>query len=325
MAMYALDLLDMALRLAAQDIAYEDVATKFLEHFLTIAGAANNAGLWDERDAYFYDVLHRADGVDVPMKVKSLVGLVPVTAALAYDHMVMEHLPDFHARAEWFLTNNPEFQSSFHRRDIEGKRRRLLALVPPERVIRLLDNVFEETGLLSSYGIRAISAWHREHPFSVQVGGVTASVDYEPAESTTALFGGNSNWRGPIWMPLNALLIEALRDYDDLAPGELTIEYPAGSGRRIDLSAAADDISHRLISIFLPGPDGRRPVHGGYDLLATDPRWKDNIPFHEYFHGDTGAGLGAEHQTGWTALVAHLILTTPPPRPTAATEGGLLP
>ena len=325
MAMYALDLLDMALRLASQDTAYEDVATKFLEHFLTIAGAANNAGLWDEQDAYFYDVLHRSDGTDVPIRVKSLVGLVPVTAALSYDHLVMDNLPDFHGRAEWFLTNNPEFLSSFHRRDIDGKRHRLLALVPPDRVIRLLDNVFEETGLLSRYGIRAISAWHREHPFTVRVGGTTASVDYEPGESTTALFGGNSNWRGPIWMPLNALLVEALRDYDDLAPGELTIEYPAGSGRRLDLSAVADDVSRRLVSIFIPGPDGRRPVHGGYDLLATDPRWKDNIPFHEYFHGDTGAGLGAEHQTGWTALVAHLILTTPPPRPTAATQGNLLP
>jgi hypothetical protein len=197
-------------------------------------------------------------------------------------------------------------------RDIAGVRHRLLALVPPDRLIRLLDNVFEEKGLLSEYGIRAISAWHREHPFSVQVGGVTASVDYEPAESTTNLFGGNSNWRGPIWMPLNVLLVEALRKYDDLAPGELTVEYPSGSGSRRSLTAAADDISRRLTSIFLPGKDGRRPVHGWYDLLATDPRWKDNIPFHEYFHGDTGMGLGAEHQTGWTALVAHLILTTPP-------------
>jgi len=244
--------------------------------------------------------------------VKSLVGLVPVSAALAYDDLNLDQLPDFVARANWFLSNHPEYMNLFHMRDIAGKRHRLLALVPPERLIRLLDSVFEEKGLLSDYGIRAISAWHREHPFSVQVGGITASVDYEPAESTTNLFGGNSNWRGPIWMPLNVLLIEALRDYDDLAPGEVTVEYPAGSGNRRTLTSAADDISRRLLSIFLPGPDGRRPVHGWYDLLATDPRWKDNIPFHEYFHGDTGMGLGAEHQTGWTALVAHLIITTPP-------------
>jgi hypothetical protein len=312
MAAYAENLLDMALRLAVHDRSYEDMATKFFEHFLAIAGAANDAGLWDEQDAYFYDVLHCSDGTDIPIKVKSLVGLIPIGAALAYGGLSLIPLPDFRERAEWFLTNNPGYRNLFHMRDIAGVRHRLLALVPPDRLIRLLDNVFEEKGLLSEYGIRAISAWHREHPFSVQVGGVTASVDYEPAESTTNLFGGNSNWRGPIWMPLNVLLVEALRKYDDLAPGELTVEYPSGSGSRRSLTAAADDISRRLTSIFLPGKDGRRPVHGWYDLLATDPRWKDNIPFHEYFHGDTGMGLGAEHQTGWTALVAHLILTTPP-------------
>jgi hypothetical protein len=186
-------------------------------------------------------------------------------------------------------------------------------MVSPTRLIRVLNNVFDESGLLSNYGIRAISAWHRDHPFSVEVGGTIASVDYEPAESTTALFGGNSNWRGPIWMPLNALLVEALRSYDELSPGQVTVEYPVGSGKRLSLGQAADDISDRLVSIFLPGANGRRPVHGRYDLLATDPRWKDNIPFHEYFHGDTGAGLGAEHQTGWTALVAHLLLTGPAP------------
>jgi hypothetical protein len=311
MAAYAQSMLVIALRLAIHDRAYEDVATKFFEHFLAIAGAANTAGLWDEEDSYFYDILHLADGTDVPIKVKSLVGLVPVSAAVSYDHFDVTKLPDFRARAEWFLRNNPEYLPLFHVRDIAGERHRLLAMVPPQRLIRLLDKVFEEKGLLSAYGIRAISAWHREHPFSVQVGGATASVDYEPAESTTNLFGGNSNWRGPIWMPLNVLLIEALRNYDRLAPGEVTVEYPSGSGERRTLSAAADDIARRLVSIFLPGPDGRRPVHGWYDTLATDPRWKDNIPFHEYFHGDTGMGLGAEHQTGWTALVAHLILTTP--------------
>ena len=236
----------------------------------------------------------------MPIKVKSLVGLVPISAALAYDGMSMSTCcRTFVARAELVPGRTiPEYRELFHTRDIAGDRHRLLALVPPERLVRLLDNVFEEDGLLSQYGIRAISAWHREHPFSVEVGGVAASVDYEPAESTTNLFGGNSNWRGPIWMPLNVLLVEALRDYDELAPGEVTVEYPAGSGNRRTLAAAADDISRRLMSIFLPGPDGRRPVHGWYDLLATDPRWKDNIPFHEYFHGDTGMGLGAEHQTG---------------------------
>jgi hypothetical protein len=314
MAMYALDLLDIALRLAGHDRSYQDVATKFFEHFLTIAGAANEGSMWDDRDAFYYDVLHLTDGVDVPIKVRSLVGLVPLRAALTYDHAVSDaNLTNFVSRANWYIANHPEYLKLFHRSDVSGQHRRMLALVPPDRLIRMLATVFDEEGLLADFGIRSISAWHREHPFSVDIGNTIASVDYEPAESTTNLFGGNSNWRGPIWMPLNALLIEALRDYDRLTPGDLTVEYPTGSGVHVTLSAAADDISRRLVSIFLPGADGRRPVHGWYDLLATDPRWKDNLPFHEYFHGDTGMGLGAEHQTGWTALVAHLIVTSPKP------------
>src|SRR6185312_6225134 len=268
------------------------------------------------QDAYYYDVLHLTDGTDVPIKVKSLVGLVPLRAALTYDHAVAnDNLANFVARVNWYLANHPEYLNLFHVSDVAGRHHRMLALVPPGRLVRLLANVFEEDGLLSPFGIRSISAWHREHPFSVEVGDTVASVGYEPAESETNLFGGNSNWRGPIWMPLNVLLVEALRDYDRLVPGELMVEYPTGSGSRIALRDAADDISRRLVSIFLPGPDGRRPVHGWYDLPATDPLWKDNVPFHEYFHGDTGMGLGAAHQTGWTALVAHLILTTPKSEP----------
>ncbi|MGN6125353.1 MAG: MGH1-like glycoside hydrolase domain-containing protein, partial [Humibacter sp.] len=204
MAMYALDLLDIALRLAMHDNAYEDIATKFLQHFTTIATAANAGIMWDDQDAFYYDVFHRSDGVDIPVKVKSLVGLVPLRAALAYDvDGVGEALPDFKARGLWWLSNHPEDARLFHTRDIDGVRHRLLALVPPERLERLLGNLFDESGLLGPYGIRAISAWHREHPFSMQVGSSLATVDYEPAESTTDLFGGNSNWRGPVWMPLN--------------------------------------------------------------------------------------------------------------------------
>ena len=269
--------------------------------------------MWDDADAYYYDVLHRSDGTDVPIKVKSLVGLVPLRAVLSYDvEIVREALPDFAEHAGGTSPTTRSTPAMFHVHDIDGVRHRLLALIPPDQMLRLLGNVFDEAGLLSDYGIRSISAWHRDHPFSVQIGDTTATVDYEPAESTITLFGGNSNWRGPIWMPLNVLLVEALRDYDRLAPDELLVEYPTGSGRRISVGEAADATARRIISIFLPGPDGRRPVHGWYDLLATDPRWKDNIPFHEYFHGDTGMGLGAEHQTGWTALVAHLIMTTRP-------------
>ncbi len=312
MAMYALDLLDIALRLARHDRAYEDVATKFFEHFLAIAGAVNSGIMWDDEDAYYYDVLHRSDGTDVPIKVKSLVGLIPLRAALTYDVAVdASALPDFAARASWYIANHPDYLQLFHRRDVKGVRHRLLALIPPERLARLLGHVFDESGLLSPYGIRSISAWHREHPFTIVVGAAEATVDYEPAESTSAMFGGNSNWRGPIWMPLNVLLVEALRDYDRFDPGELTIEYPTGSGQRRALRETADDIARRLTSMFLPDPHGQRPADGGSALSATDPRWRDNITFYEYFHGDTGAGLGASHQTGWTALVAHLILTTP--------------
>ena len=322
MAMYALDLLDMALRLALHDNAYEDAATKFFEHFHTIAYAADNAGLWDPADAFYYDVLRLNDGLEVPIKVKSLVGLIPVTAAAEYHYGLLSRLPDFAARAEWYLRNKPRLAEATHSRGSGPTAHRLLCVVPPERLQAMLAGVFDEAGMLSPYGIRSVSAWHRDHPFEVSTPQGTATTDYEPAESTTGMFGGNSNWRGPIWFPLNTLLVEALRDYDSFDPGEITVEYPAGSGRQVALGDIADDLSRRLVAIFLRGVDGRRPVHGTYDLLATDPRWRDNVPFHEYFHGDTGAGLGAEHQTGWTALVAHLILTRSGP---GVMQGALTP
>jgi len=316
MAAFALDLLEIAVQLALHDPAYEDVATKFFEHFLAIAYAADNAGLWDEHDAYYYDVLHLADGTDIPIKVKSLVGLVSVTAAAEYHYGLLKELPDFAARAEWFMANKPALASAVRERSDGAVTHRLLSVVPPDRLQRVLDSVFDEQGLLSDYGIRSISARHRDHPVQVETPTGTASVDYEPAESTTSLFGGNSNWRGPIWFPLNTLLVESLRDYDSFAPGLFHVEYPADSGTTSTLTEVADDLTDRLVSMFLPGRDGRRPVHGESDLLAADPRWRDCIPFHEYFHGDTGKGLGAEHQTGWTALVAHLLLTRSRPSST---------
>jgi hypothetical protein len=307
MAMYALDLFEMSMRLALQNRAFEDVTTKFFEHFLAIAHAASSAGLWDEQDSYFYDVLHLNDGRDIPIKVRSLVGLIPVTAAREYHANSLASLPEFAERAAWYLENHPELAAGVMQRQGADGIHRLLSVVSPERLIRVLESMFDEEGLLSPYGIRSISAYHREHPVVIDTGGVAASTDYEPAESTTALFGGNSNWRGPIWFPLNALLIEALRDYSVFGD-TVTVEYPTGSGHRLTLQQAADDLVRRLLSIFTPGTDGRRPVHGENEILAADPRWRDNIPFHEYFHGDTAKGLGAMHQTGWTALIAHLIL-----------------
>jgi hypothetical protein len=306
MANYSLDLLQIALRLADQDVSYEDVASKFVEHFLTIASAANSSGMWDDSDAFFYDILHLADGRDISLKVRSLVGLVPVVASLDFGEDRLDSLPAFRDRLAWVLRNTPEFKQFVH--VPPGRKSTLLALVPPERLTRMLASVFDEDGMLSAYGIRGISAWHRDHPFTIDVGGAVASVDYEPAESPNALFGGNSNWRGPVWFPLNALLIQGLRAYDDHSPGDLTVEFPAGSGTMLTLAEAADALSTRLISLFLPGPDGRRPADARYSLLSTDPRWAPQLIFYEYFDGDTGQGLGASHQTGWTALVAHLIL-----------------
>jgi hypothetical protein len=308
MAMYALDLLNIALRLARHQNAYEDVAVKFAEHFLRIAASVNASGMWDDTDAYFYDILHLATGEDVPLKVRSLVGLVPVLASLVYQDAEVANLPYFLGRLDWFIDNNPEFAASVHNREGDGSNTQLLALVSPERLSRILLEVFDETALLSAHGIRSISALHREHPFTVEVGGVAATVDYEPAESTTGLFGGNSNWRGPVWFPLNVLVIEALRSYDSHSPGQLTVELPLGSGQKFTLDDAADDLSNRLISLFQPGPAGIRPSDARYPLLSADPRWRDHLFFYEYFDGDTGEGLGASHQTGWTALVAHLIL-----------------
>ncbi|MFC4242084.1 glucosidase [Gryllotalpicola reticulitermitis] len=327
MAVYALDLLEMALTLAHHERAYEDVAVKFFEHFTRIAQAANDEGLWSEEDAFYYDVLTTPDGSKHPLRVRSLVGLVPVTASLALDG-IADGLPEFQASVRNFLRRQPGASETvtFAPRASAPEQREtstaphlhprgggttLLALVSPERLERVLANVFDESGMLSPHGIRSISAWHRDHPFHISIAGVDSQVDYEPGESTSHLFGGNSNWRGPVWFPLNALIIDSLRDYESNLGESHTVEFPAGTGRRLGLGDVADELAERLISIFLPGPDGApRPSDARYPLLSTDARWKDQLFFYEYFHGDTGEGLGASHQTGWTALVAHLILRT---------------
>ncbi|GAA4159294.1 glucosidase [Gryllotalpicola daejeonensis] len=307
MAVYALDLLEMALTLAQHDPAYEDVAVKFFEHFARIADAANDEGLWSDEDSFYYDVLTLPDGSKHPLKVRSLVGLVPVTASLAMRGLA-DGLPEFQASVRSFLRHQPEAADNLHLHP-RGGGATLLALVSPERLTRVLAQVFDEQGMLSPHGIRSISAWHRDHPFAISVGGVEQVVDYEPGESTSHLFGGNSNWRGPVWFPLNVLIIDALRDYEENLGESHTVEYPAGSGTRLGLGEIADDLADRLVSLFTPGPGGApRPSDARYPLLSTDPKWRDQLFFYEYFHGDTGQGLGASHQTGWTALVAHLLL-----------------
>ncbi|MCS5715219.1 glucosidase [Herbiconiux sp. CPCC 205716] len=316
MATYALQLLDMALLLTAHDPAYEDVATKFFEHFLVIAASANDAGLWSEQDAFYYDLLHLADGRDVPLAVRSLVGLVPVTAALVFERHRMGDLDEFVERGVAFLTRNPGFTPFVHVREHTDGVRSLLALVSPERLERILGGVLDDERMLSPHGIRSISAEHRTHPFAVEVAGAQAVVDYEPGESTSGLFGGNSNWRGPVWFPLNVLIIESLRSYDTSLGEPHLVEYPAGSGEHATFGEIADDLSRRLVSLFEAADGHPRPSDARYPLLSQ-PRWRDNIAFYEYFHGDTGQGLGASHQTGWTALVAHLIVTRRRPRPSA--------
>jgi len=308
MAMYCLDLMEISLRLAEQDPVYEDVATKFFEHFTYIARAMSTQELWHDGDGFFYDVVARDDGRREPVRVVSIAGVVALFAAAVLDDAHVERLGDFSRRMEWFCANKPELTSHVaHLVQPGHEGRRLLSVVDASALTRVLARCLDPEQLLSEHGVRSLSARLRDAPYRMSLGGTEASIDYEPAESTTALFGGNSNWRGPVWFPLNYLLIEALDRYASYFGPDFTVEHPSGSGRQVPLGAVADDLARRLVAIFLPGADGRRPVHGAVPLLAEDPRWKDLIPFHEYFHGDSAAGLGASHQTGWTGLVLSLI------------------
>jgi hypothetical protein len=310
--MFCVNMLAIALELAKENPAYEDVASKFFEHFVYIAHAMGHMGdegieLWNEEDGFFYDVLHTPGGA-FPMKVRSLVGLVPLFAVQVIEPEDLEKLPQFERRMRWFLENRPDLGHHVTRQETAGgKERRLLSLVSGERLLRVLRYMLDENEFLSPYGIRAVSRYHREHPYVLEVDGREYRVDYEPAESSTGLFGGNSNWRGPIWFPMNFLLIESLQRFDHFYRGGLTVELPWGSGQRRALWDVSAELSRRLTRTFLPGPDGRRPVHGGFETFQTDPHWKDLILFYEYFHGDNGAGIGASHQTGWTGLVAKLL------------------
>ena len=308
MARYCLDLLEMALTLAQHDDTYTDVATKFFEHFAYISQSIVDQGLWDDTDGFFYDLLHTPDGGRTPLRVRSMVGLLPLCAVLSLDDATLEGLPDFAERMHWFLHNKPQWSRGLEFAHAPEGGRRLLSVVDPEQLRRILARVFDEEEFLSPHGLRALSRHHLDNPVDIVVEGYSARVQYEPAESRTGLFGGNSNWRGPVWFPLNYLLVRSLRRFHRYLGDAFTIELPTGSGRLVTLAQAADELSDRLVGIFRLGPDGRRPVWGHYEAAQSDPRWRDLLPFHEYFHGETGAGLGASHQTGWTGLVANLIL-----------------
>jgi hypothetical protein len=313
MAMYALNLLAIAMELAKEDPAYEDVASKFWEHFLSIARAMNNRGdedvkLWDDEDGFFYDVLHLPEGKPLPMKVRSMVGLIPLFAVETLEPETLAGLPDFKRRMEWFINNRADLTANVACMRTPGNaERRLLSIVSRDQLRSVLRFMLDENEFLSPYGIRAISRYHKDNPYVLQVNGTQHRVDYEPAESSTGLFGGNSNWRGPIWFPLNYLIIESLQKFHHYHGEDFKVECPTGSGQMMTLWEVATEISRRLSRIFLRDTNARRPVFGVTEKFQTDPNWRDLIPFHEYFHGDNGAGIGASHQTGWTGLVAKLL------------------
>lgn len=313
MAMYCLNLLRISLELARHNKVYEDIATKFFEHFLGIAGAINGAeedclGLWDESDQFYYDHLSLPSGENVPMKVRSLVGLIPLYAVEVLEPKLLAKLPDFAGRMKWFLENRPELAklvSRWHECGVGD--RHLLSLLRGHRMKSLLRRLFDETEFLGEYGVRALSKIHAREPYQFTINGHVLEVRYWPGESLSRLFGGNSNWRGPIWLPVNYLLVESLQKFHHYYGDDFKVECPTGSGNLITLNAAADEIARRLLRLFLPGADGQRPALKGHPKLASDPHFKDYLLFHEYFHGDNGRGLGASHQTGWTGLVAKLL------------------
>ena len=314
MAMYCLDLLEMSLTLARHDRTYEDLATKFFEHFALIAEAMYTRGLWDEADGFYYDVLATTAGDRIPLKVRSMVGLLPLAATITLGRATLDTLTGFAERMEWFMKHRPDYSDLFHIHERDGGEGRLLSIVSPDRLRRVMTWLLDENEFLSPHGVRALSAAHRDHPFSVDLGGMVYTVGYSPGESTTGLFGGNSNWRGPVWFPVNYIVIEAIGRFARFFGDDFSVEYPTGSGSQLTLGRIADQLGQRLIDIFLPDHDGRRPVFGTDEKFQTDPLWNRMITFNEYFHGDNGRGLGASHQTGWTGLVADLIIRHGQPR-----------
>ncbi len=314
MAFYCGGMLQMALELATESQAYSDMASKFFEHYVAISEAMNSlhgSGLWDDGDGFYYDHLYR-DGRSTALKVRSLVGLIPLCTNVILQESTLNRLPSFMRRMNWFLQHKPHmsrYMTYLERKCPEGSQAgmRLLAIPSAERLRRLLTYMLDESEFLSPYGIRSLSAAHHDKPFVFEHDGGTSSVSYVPGESNTGMFGGNSNWRGPVWFPLNYLIVESLRSYHEYFGDSFMIECPTGSGRQMNLMQVADELERRLVQLFLVGPDGTRPCHGNDPRYTKDPNWRDLVLFYEYFHGDSGKGLGASHQTGWTALVATML------------------
>jgi hypothetical protein len=313
MAMYCLNLMRIALELAQHNHVYEDIATKFFEHFLYIAEAMTNIGeqgigLWDEADQFFYDELNLSDGTIIPLKVRSMVGLIPLFAVETLEPDLLAQLPEFSERLDWFLKNRPGLAQLVSRWQEPGLgERRLLSLLRGHRMKMLLKRMLDETEFLSDYGVRGVSRYHEGHPYVFDCAGVTLAVKYLPAESDSGLFGGNSNWRGPIWFPLNFLLIESLQKFHHYYGDDFKVECPTGSGNFATLEHVAEELTRRLCRIFLRDEQGRRAVFGDAPKLQNDPHFRDHVLFYEYFHGDSGRGVGASHQTGWTGVIAKLL------------------
>ncbi|MDE5097442.1 MAG: glucosidase [Trichodesmium sp. St16_bin4-tuft] len=313
MAMFCLDMLRIALELALENDVYEDIASKFFEHFLYIVDAMNHLGpggtqLWDETDNFYYDVLHEPGKEDIHLKVRSIVGLIPLFAVAIIDSETLQKLPKFKKRVNWFMQNRVDLSANVACLEACGiESERLLAIVSPERLKIILEKMLDENEFFSDYGVRSLSRYHAENPYIFYADEDEYRVDYEPAESVSAMFGGNSNWRGPIWFPINHLMIESLQRFHNYLGDDFRVECPTGSGQMMNLWEVSLEIEARLINIFLKDKNGKRPVYGDTEMFQNDDHWQDLILFYEYFHGDKGAGLGANHQTGWTGLVAKLI------------------
>ena len=311
MFMYCINMLRIATVLAEHDPTYEDFQTTFMEHAVRISAAMNRSGLWDPVDGFFYDALKLADGSSVPIKVHSMVGIIPLLPVASIPERMVRRGQSLGKRFASFMESEHITGAGLREggriTGRAGHESLQLSVVPPAQLGKLLGEMLSDEGFLSPHGLRALSKRHRDQPFELDLGGLTASVDYEPGELTSGLFGGNSNWRGPVWMPTNYLAIVSLWNWDSFMGNDFRVEYPTGSGVEVRLRDVAEDIARRLVSIWLDDENGRRPVFGAYEKFQTDPDWHDLLWFHEYFHGDTGAGIGASHQTGWTGIVAHLL------------------
>jgi hypothetical protein len=315
MAMYALNMLTIALELARENKSYEDIASKFFEHFLYISNAINGVGekqtgLWDEKDGFYYDMLTLPDDTQIPLKIRSMVGLIPLFAVMTIDQKVIESLPGFERRMDWFIQNKPDLVTQCSIGKASNSQRSFLSITNQYRLRSILEKMLDEEEFLSPYGIRSLSKYHEKNPYILKLDGAEYSIDYEPAESRTGLFGGNSNWRGPIWFPVNFLIIESLQKFHHYLGDSFKVECPTGSGNLMNLWEVSLELSNRLISIFTKDSSGRRPFYGDIEKFQTDPNSKNLILFNEYFHADSGAGLGASHQTGWTGLIAKIIQQT---------------